>query len=146
MGRRRVLRAGGGVVAGLLVARVARPEPAAMAAALEAVVGGRPVKEGRVTLELPRIADDGNVVSMSVRVDSAQTEADHVRIIHVFSEQNPVPLIARFFLGPVVPRAEVATRIRLARSQQVVAVAEMGDGSLWSTTVQVEVTISACGD
>ena len=117
-----------------------------MAAALEAVARGRTVNDGRVTLELPRIADDGNVVSMSVRVDSAQTEADHVRVIHVFSEQNPVPVIARFFLGPVVPRAEVATRIRLARSQLVRAVAEMGDGSLWSAAVQVEVTISACGD
>lgn len=141
-----MLRAGGGLLAGLLVTGPARAEPAAMAAALEAVVRGRPVNEGRVTLELPRIADDGNVVSMSVRVDSAQTEEDHVRVIHVFSEQNPVPVIARFFLGPVVPRAEVATRIRLARSQLVRAVAEMGDGSLWSAAVQVEVTISACGD
>jgi sulfur-oxidizing protein SoxY len=141
-----MLRAGGGLLAGLLVTGPARAEPAAMATALDAVVRGRPVNDGRVTLELPRIADDGNVVSMSVRVDSAQTEADHVRVIHVFSEQNPVPVIARFFLGPVVPRAEVATRIRLARSQQVRAVAEMGDGSLWSAAVQVEVTISACGD
>jgi sulfur-oxidizing protein SoxY len=141
-----MLRAGGGLLAGLLVAGPARAEPAAMAAALEAVARGRTVNDGRVSLELPSIADDGNVVSMSVRVDSAQTEADHVRVIHVFSEQNPVPVIARFFLGPVVPRAEVATRIRLARSQQVRAVAEMGDGSLWSAAVQVEVTISACGD
>jgi sulfur-oxidizing protein SoxY len=141
-----MLRAGGGLLAGLLVAGPARAEPAAMAAALEAVARGRTVNDGRVSLELPRIADDGNVVSMSVRVDSAQTEADHVRVIHVFSEQNPVPVIVRFFLGPVVPRAEVATRIRLARSQLVRAVAEMGDGSLWSAAVQVEVTISACGD
>jgi sulfur-oxidizing protein SoxY len=141
-----MLRAGGGLLAGLLVAGPARAEPAAMAAALEAVARGRTVNDGRVSLELPSIADDGNVVSMSVRVDSAQTEADHVRVIHVFSEQNPVPVIVRFFLGPVVPRAEVATRIRLARSQLVRAVAEMGDGSLWSAAVQVEVTISACGD
>lgn len=130
----------------LVVTRPARATPEAMAEAVRAAFGDRPIREGRVTLDLPRIADNGNVVSMGVKVDSPMTEADHVRVIHVFSAENPVPAVVRMHLGPACPRAEVATRIRLARTQRVMAVAEMSDGSCWSHTVQVDVTITACGD
>ena len=143
--RRRVLQAGGAWVLAWAV-RPAAATPDAMAEAMRGVVGSRAVQEGRVRLELPRIADDGNVVSMTVKVDSPMSGEDHVRVIHVFSEQNPMPVIAQFHLGPHYPRPEVATRIRLAKSQRVTALAEMSDGSLWSATVQVEVTITACGD
>lgn len=117
-----------------------------MEAAIREVVGGRSIREGRVSLDLPRIADNGNVVPLTVKVDSPMTADDHVRAIHVFSEENPVPTVVQMYLGPHCPKAEVGTRIRLARTQRVVAIAEMNDGRCWSATTQVDVTISACGD
>lgn len=142
--RRRLLIGGAGLW--LLAVRPASATPESLAEALRAVTGGRPVTEGGVTLELPRIADNGNVVPATVKVASAQTPEDHVRVIRILSEQNPVPLVVEMFLGPDAPKAEVATRIRLAKTQRVIALAEMQDGSFRSATMQVEVTISACGD
>ena len=130
----------------LFVSRPATATPATMAAAMRDVVGERPIREGRVVLELPRIADNGNVVPLTVKVDSPMTVDDHVRAIHVFAEENPVPAVVQMVLGPHCPKAEVGTRIRLARTQRVIAVAEMSDDTCWSSTAQVDVTISACGD
>lgn len=146
VGRRRFLQAVSASPLFLFVSSPATATPAAMAAAIRDVVGERPVREGRVTLDLPRIADNGNVVPLTVKVDSPMTADDHVRAIHVFSEENPVPTVVQLFLGPHCPKAEVGTRIRLARTQRVVAIAELSDGSCWSATAQVDVTISACGD
>ncbi|MEI7968058.1 MAG: thiosulfate oxidation carrier protein SoxY [Betaproteobacteria bacterium] len=145
-GRRRALVAAGGAWLLGVTPLPVSASPETLAAAIAAVTGGKPLQDGGLVLELPRIADDGNVVAMTVRADSPQTAEDHVRVLHVFSEQNPVTALARFHLGPVCPRAEVGTRIRLARTQRVVAVAEMSDGSFRSAVAQVEVTISACGD
>jgi sulfur-oxidizing protein SoxY len=97
-----------------------------------------------VTLELPQLVENGNTVSMTVRVDSPMTQADHVKTIHVFTEKNPQPWVASFHLGPRAGRAVVSTRIRLADSQTVTAIAEMSDGSFWSQDVNVIVTLAAC--
>lgn len=142
--RRRLILGGAGLW--MLAVRPASATPETMADAIRVVSGGRAVVEGGVTLELPRIADNGNVVPLTVKVASAQTPDDHVRAIHIFSEQNPVPTVLQMFLGPHYPKAEVSTRIRLAKTQRVMAVAEMQDGSFRAGAVQVEVTISACGD
>jgi sulfur-oxidizing protein SoxY len=113
---------------------------------IRGVTNGAPVRPGKVRLELPQLADNGNSVPMKVSVESPMTEADHVKSIHLFSERNPVPRMASFHLGPRAGRAEVSSRVRLAGSQRVTAVAELSDGSFWSDSAHVQVTLSACLD
>ena len=81
---------------------------------------------------------------MTVSVSSPMTPNDYVRSIHVFNEKNPQPNIGNFYLGPRAGRVQVSTRIRLADSQKVVAIAHLSDGSFWSATVEIVVTLAAC--
>jgi len=106
--------------------------------------GGKDVLPGKVTLVLPRIADNGHSVPMTVKVDSPMTPAEHVRAVHLISEKNPVRDMASFYFGPHLARAEFTSRLRLNGSQRVVAIAELSDGSFWSDMVQVEVREAAC--
>jgi sulfur-oxidizing protein SoxY len=117
---------------------------AAMQEAVRAVTGGAPVRPGKVKLELPPLIDNGNAVPLSVSVDSPMTEKDHVRAIHVFTERNPQPYLISAWLGPRAGRAQVATRARIADTQTVTAIAQLSDGSFWSDSVEVVVTLSAC--
>lgn len=103
-------------------------------------------RRGRVKLELPVLADNGNSVPMKVSVESPMTEADHVKSIRLLSERNPEREMAVFHLGPRAGAAEVSSRVRLAGSQVVTAIAEMSDGSQWMDTAHVQVTLSACVD
>ena len=103
-----------------------------MEAAIRKVVGDAPIKPGKVKLDLPPLVENGNTVAMSVAVDSPMTAADHVKAIHVFTEKNPQPNVISVKLGPRAGRAEIATRIRLADTQTVIAICEMSDGSFWS--------------
>ena len=112
--------------------------------AIRKVVGGAIINKGKVTLELPQLVENGNTVSMSVKVDSPMTQSDYVKAIHVVTEKNPQPNVVSFHLGPRSGRAVVATRIRLADSQTVTAIAELSDGTFWSQGVDVVVTLAAC--
>src|SRR5215470_4225003 len=124
--RRRFLAVAGGVaLAPILVRRSARATPATMAAAIREVVGEAEVREGKVTLELPPLVENGNAVPMTVTVESPMSAADHVKSIHVFNEKNPEPVIVTFHLGPRAGKAKISTRVRLADSQTVLAIAEM---------------------
>jgi sulfur-oxidizing protein SoxY len=107
---------------------------------------GAPVKKGKVTVTLPQLADNGNSVPIRITVDSPMTEADHVRSIHLYSERNPVRNMANFYLGPRAGKAEINSRVRLAGSQKVTAVAKLSDGSFWYDTAAIVVTLSACLD
>lgn len=127
-----------------LVARPAIATPDELTVALRETFGGRRIQKGRVKFELPRLAENGNVVPALVSVDSPMTEQDHVRAIHIFSEKNPLPRILEMRLGPHNGRAAVSARIRMATTQQVLAVAEMSDGTLWSAAVDIDVTVSSC--
>jgi sulfur-oxidizing protein SoxY len=98
-----------------------------------------------MTLRLPAIAENGNAVPLNVMVESPMTTADHVRSIHVFATGNPTPEVAVFHLTPAMGRATVDTRIRLGQTQDVVAFAEMSDGSLFMARAEVKVTIGGCG-
>lgn len=118
--------------------------PAATQGAIRKVVGSARVTPGKVKLELPPLSENGHAVPLTVTVDSPMTAADHVKAIHVFTEKNPQPDVATFRLGPRAGRARVATRIRLADTQTVVAVCEMSDGSFWSDQANVIVTLAAC--
>ena len=147
--RREFLLAAGGVAAGIGLASAIRVEPAratpaAMQEAIRKVVGSASVKKGRVKLELPPLVENGNTVPLAVSVESPMTAADHVRAIHVFNEKNPQPDVVSFRLGPRAGRASVATRIRLADTQTVVAISELSDGSFWSASAAVVVTLAAC--
>jgi sulfur-oxidizing protein SoxY len=143
--RRRFLAvAGGAALAPILVRRSARATPATMAAAIREVVGEAEVREGKITLELPPLVENGNAVPMTVSVESPMTAAEHVKRIHVFNEKNPQPTIATFHLGPRAGKAKISTRVRLADSQTVVAIAELSDGSFWSASADMIVTLAAC--
>ena len=146
--RREFLRVAGGVAAGLGLGAVitvtpARATPAAMQEAIRKVVGASKVSPGRAKLEMPPLSENGNTVPLTVSVESPMIAADYVKAIHVFTELNPQPDVVSFRLGPRAGRARVATRIRLATTQTVVAVSELSDGSFWSDTVAVVVTLAA---
>ena len=122
----------------------ARATPEAMAAAIREVVKGGSIRDGKVTLDLPPLVENGNTVPMTVTVESPMTEADHVRAIHVFNEKNPQPHVLDARLGPQNGKAFLATRIKLADAQKVVAIAEMSDGTYWRASAEVIVTLAAC--
>jgi sulfur-oxidizing protein SoxY len=105
---------------------------------------GKTVHAGRVRLELPKLAENGHSVGMTVRVDSPMTAAEHVRAVHLISEKNPLREMASFWLGPRSGRAEIGSNIRLNGSQRMVAIAELSDGSFWSDAVDIEVLEAAC--
>ncbi len=147
--RRRVIVGGSSLAAGLALAALPDVEPAgatlaAMQAAIREVVGQAAVREGKVTLDLPPLVENGNVVPLTVAVESPMTGADHVKAIHVFNEKNPQPHVISVRLGPRAGRASVSTRIRLADTQRITAIAQMSDGSFWSASIDVVVTLAAC--
>ena len=112
--------------------------------AIKKVVGDKPLRKGKVTLGVPSMVENGNTVSVDVTVESPMTADDHVKAIHVFNEKNPQPNVISIRLGPHAGKAAVSTRMRLATTQQVVAVAEMSDGSVWSDAADVFVALAAC--
>ena len=141
--RRRILSAACGV--GLAAfAPTARATEDAMAEAIRDLIGEAPLAPGKVKLDLPSIVENGNTVPLTVSVESPMTEADHVESIHIFNQKNPQPYVAAFHLGPRAGKASVATRIRLADSQRVVAIARLSDGSFWSDSADAIVTLAAC--
>ncbi len=146
---RRACVSGGGLwlLACAVPARAAAPDlrdSAALQAALARFAASAPVREGRVHLELPEMVENGNAVPTTVSVDSPMSATDHVVAIALFTGRNPLPEVAEFRLGPRAGRARVVTRIRLATSQKVVAAARMSDGSVWTRTMDVLVTLAAC--
>ncbi len=137
-----ILGAGAGLaVLTLPRAAIARPT---LEDAIRAFTGGRAVSDGRVKLDIPPLLENGNAVGVTVDVESPMTANDHVRRIALFNEKNPQADIVVFHLGPRSGRARVSSRIRLATSQTVVAIAELTDGSFWSSRASVIVTLAAC--
>ena len=139
--------AGGAAVLGavpMVTLRPAEATPAELASAIRNVTGGAAVKTGKVKLDVPPLVENGNTVPLMVSVSHPMAPEDHVRSIHVFNEKNPQPNIGNFYLGPHSGRAQVSTRIRLADTQKIVAIARLSDGSFWSTSVEVVVTLAAC--
>lgn len=145
--RRDFLVAAGSLAGGVALASAAgaaRATPAAMQEAIRKVAGETQIRRGRVKLEIPPLVDNGNAVPVTVSVESPMTQADHVKAIHVFAEKNPLPNVLSAYFNARAGRARVVTRIRLADSQTVTAMAELSDGSFWTDTVDVVVTLSAC--
>lgn len=147
--RRRFLVTAGGLAVGAALpitaaAQVNRMPSNNMPEVIARLVGAAKVNPGRVKLGLPPLVENGNLVPLTVRVESPMTEADHVKAIHVFTDKNPLPEVISFYPGPRAGRANISTRVRLADSESVVAIAQMSDGSFWSESVHVVVTTAAC--
>jgi len=146
--RRRFLGlAGSTAVLGAIPVVTLRPveaTPAMLATAIRNVVGEAPVRTGKVKLDVPPLVENGNTVPMTVSVSNPMTSDDYVKSIHVFNEKNPQPNVGNFYLGPHAGRAQISTRIRLADSQKIVAIARLSDDSFWSASVDVVVTLAAC--
>jgi sulfur-oxidizing protein SoxY len=102
------------------------------------------VQTGKVKLQIAQLVDNGNTVPLTVSVDHPMTDADHVSTVAVFNQRNPQREVAIFTLGARAGKAQVSTRIRLATSQRLVAVAKLSDGSYWSQSADVIVTLAAC--
>ena len=115
-----------------------------LAAAIRGFTGGASPTEGRMHLEIAPLVENGNAVPITVDVDTLMTPTDHVKAIAVFNERNPQRDVVVLTLGPRCGRGRVATRIRLATSQKLVAVARMNDDSYRQHTVDVIVTLAAC--
>jgi sulfur-oxidizing protein SoxY len=138
-------------VAGTALAVALRPAAAATQprtetteSAIRRFAGDNPIRPGRVTLDLPPLVENGNTVPLAVHVESPMTADDHVRRIAVFNEKNPQPNVVTAHLRPGAGRAQIATRIRLADTQRITAIAEMSDGTYWSASADAIVTLAAC--
>jgi sulfur-oxidizing protein SoxY len=138
------------VMAGGLAALGASALPGSAAAlgqmdtAIRNAFGEATIRKGRVMLELPPLVENGNTVPMTVSVDSPMTRDYYVKAIHVFNDKNPQPNVVSVQLGPRAGKAAIATRIRLAGTQKLMAIAEMSDGTYWADTQEVIVTLAAC--
>ena len=144
--RRQALAAGAiGLLAAALAPRLAIADEAAVAAELKKLFADKPLAEGRVKIDIPQIAENGLVVPLNIDVESPMTDADHVRALHVFAAGNPQPQVLSYQFTPASGKASASTRIRLAQTQNVIAVAEMSNGQVYTAKAQVKVTVGGCG-
>jgi sulfur-oxidizing protein SoxY len=111
---------------------------------IRALTQGTEIHPGRVKLDVPPLVENGHLVAISVSVESPMTATDHVKAIHVLTERNPLPEMITVRLGPRAGRAFAATRVRMADTQNVIAIAEMSDGTFWSDSAHLIVTLAAC--
>jgi len=132
----------GGVVLSL---NSAHADGAMLAEAIKKLIGDKAPTEGKIELELPQIAENGNTVPVGFTVESPMTGDNYVKSVHLFADGNPRPEIASLHFTPMSGKAQASTRIRLARTQNIVAVAEMSDGSVYKAAKEVKVTIGGCG-
>ena len=143
---RRLLLASAAALPLLPALALAQTEPEPQVPAFKAFVAGRSVSAGRLTLEIPRIADNGNVVPVRIVLPGPFAVGAEVKSIHLFSEKNPVPQMAVFHFPQAVARVEIESRVRLAGTQRVAALATMADGRLHAAVADLIVTGSACID
>jgi sulfur-oxidizing protein SoxY len=146
--RRQFLSLAGGVtIAGTIPIVTVRPlqaTPAMLNTAIRNIVGEAQIRTGKVKLDIPPLVENGNTVPMTISVASPMTANDYVKSIHVFNEKNPQPNIGNFYLNASSGRAQVSTRIRLADTQKVVAIARLSDDTFWQVTAEIVVTLAAC--
>jgi sulfur-oxidizing protein SoxY len=143
--RRDFIVATAAVSAAVAVAPAALAKPELVAAEIKKLYGDKAIAAGKIKLDLPTIAENGLVVPLNFEVESAMSEKDYVKSVHFFADGNPNPLLANFHFTPMSPKAAAQIRIRLAQTQNIVAVAEMSDGKLYTAKKEVKVTIGGCG-
>ena len=138
MGRRTLILSGAALIAAPWPARAM---PADVAAAIKEITGGAAPKPGRVKLEIPVMVENGNAVGITVGVEQAEPRATD---LYVFAERNPLPRVLHARFGPAAGKTQLATRMRLATSQTVIAMARLEDGTFWTDSVDLIVTLAAC--
>ena len=124
---------------------IALAKPDDVAAEIKKLYGDKPLAAGKIKLDLPTIAENGLVVPLNFEVESPMSDTDYVKAVHFFADGNPNPALANFYFTPLSPKAAAQIRIRLAQTQNIVAVAEMSDGKLYTAKKEVKVTIGGCG-
>ena len=134
-----------GAAAMLLLPTVALATPEKVADEIKKLFGDKPLVPGKIKLDLPSIAENGLVVPLNFEVESPMTEKDYVKSVHFFAEGNPSVGVAAFHFTPMSPKAAAAIRIRLAKTQDIVAVAQMSNGDVYTARKEVKVTIGGCG-
>ncbi|MEX2481684.1 MAG: thiosulfate oxidation carrier protein SoxY [Gammaproteobacteria bacterium] len=143
--RRRLLQQTVAVWAMTLPALPLAADSPAVQAAIDAIIGDRDAESGELSLTTPAIAENGNTVPIAVAAGGRFTADDYVEAIHILAPGNPVPEVVSFHFTPRSGYARAATRIRLAETQDVIAIAELSDGRVWRTANEVKVTIGGCG-
>jgi sulfur-oxidizing protein SoxY len=144
--RRSFVAAGAALIATTaLFGKAAKAGLPEVEAAMKAILGDRTAQEGRISLDLPEIAENGNTVPLTVEVESPMTGEDHVKAVYIFADGNPQPDVAKMTFTPRSGEATASTRIRLAKTQKIHALAEMSDGSVFTASREVKVTIGGCG-
>lgn len=144
--RREVLKAGAiAAFAVTLAPRMSFATPADVEAELKKLYAGKAMEQGRVKLDLPQIAENGLVVPINVSVESKMEPNDYVKAVHIFADGNPLPGVVSYRFTPESGQAAANIRMRLAKTQNVIAVAEMSNGKLYTTKSEVKVTIGGCG-
>jgi len=146
LNRRKALALGGAVGAVVVITPLsAFAQSKDAMSVMKEFTGGKDASDGKISLEMPEIAENGNTVPLSISVESPMTSDDYVKRVIIISEGNPRPEVATFNFTPRSGVAEASTRMRLAKTQNVAAVAEMSDGSFFAIKRQVKVTIGGCG-
>lgn len=144
--KRQFLRTAGiAAVAAIIAPRLAGASPAEVAAEIKKLYGDKKMESGRIKLDVPQIAENGLVVPINVEIESPMTSADFVKSVHVYAEKNPLPAVVSYKFTPEAGKAAASTRMRLAETQDIVVVAEMSNGQIFSTRAEVKVTIGGCG-
>ena len=133
------------LLAAALAPRLVMATEEAVAAELKKLYGDKPMAGGKIKLDLPEIAENGLVVPLNVDVESPMTDGDYVKAVHVFADGNPLPQVVTYKFTPQSGKAAASVRMRLAQTQNVLAVAEMSNGALYTAKAQVKVTIGGCG-
>ncbi len=145
MTRRTVLTSGAAAFMALSLSKFAHATSADVDALVAKIANGQTPQSGRIDLSMPQIAENGNVVPLSVSVESPMSDTDYVKSVHLFADGNPSPEVASFHFTPMSGLAKASSRMRMAKTQNVVALAEMSDGSVYMESVLVKVTIGGCG-
>ncbi|MGJ5181094.1 thiosulfate oxidation carrier protein SoxY [Bradyrhizobium oligotrophicum] len=144
--RRQAFLLGGGFVALTVLPMAANAEPSNDAAELiKKFTGGKEATKGKITLDLPEIAENGNTVPLALTVESPMTADNYVKEVLFVADGNPNAGVATLMFTPMSGKAEASIRIRLAQTQNVIAVAKMSDGSMFTERKTVKVTIGGCG-
>lgn len=144
--RREVLTAGAiAAFAAVLAPRMSFATSKEVEASIKALFKGKEMKTGKITLDLPQIAENGLVVPVNVSVESKMTDSDYVKSVHIFADGNPLPGVVSYKFTPTSGQASANIRMRLAKTQNVICVAEMSDGTLYTAKSEVKVTIGGCG-
>lgn len=144
--RREVLTAGAlSALALILAPQLAFADEAAVAAEVKKLLGDKTAAEGKIKLDVPEIAENGLVVPVNVEIDSPMTATDYVKAVHIFADGNPLPGVISYAFTPECGKASASARMRLARTQNIICVAEMSTGAFHMAKAQVKVTIGGCG-